>query len=106
MLDIIGGGIGGLTTAVALGQKGISYRIYEQATEMRPVGAGIILANNAMQIYDELGLRKEIEQAGNPISFLKITTPQLNPLSKIDLSFFEHKYGVKNVAIQIGRAHV
>ena len=50
MIDIIGGGIGGLTTAVALGQKGISYRIYEQATEMRPVGAGIILANNAMQV--------------------------------------------------------
>ncbi|MEM7512048.1 MAG: FAD-dependent monooxygenase [Bacteroidota bacterium] len=102
MIDIIGGGIGGLTTAVALGQKGIPYRVFEQAAQLKPLGAGIILANNAMQVYDKLGLRKEIEQAGNPISFLKITTPQLNPLYKVDLSFFEHKYGVKNVAIHRG----
>ncbi|MEM6766854.1 MAG: FAD-dependent monooxygenase [Bacteroidota bacterium] len=102
MIDIIGAGIGGLTTAVALGQKGFPYRIFEQTAKMRPVGAGIILANNAMQVYDKLGLRKEIEEAGNPISFLKITSPRLKPLSKVDLSFFEHKYGVKNVAIHRG----
>ncbi len=102
MVDIIGAGIGGLTTAVALGQRGIPYRIYEQASELRPVGAGIILANNAMQIYDKLGLKAEIEAAGYPISFLNVTTPSLKALSKVDLQYFEEKYGVKNTAIHRG----
>lgn len=103
MVDIIGAGIGGLTTAVALGQRGIPYRIYEQAAELRPVGAGIILANNAMQVYAKLGLKAEIEAAGNPISFLNVTTPSLQALSQVDLQYFEEKYGVKNTAIHRGK---
>ena len=41
-MDIIGAGIGGLTTAIALQQKGISTRIFEQAPQFKPVGAGIV----------------------------------------------------------------
>ena len=46
-IDIIGAGIGGLTTAIALEQKGIKIRIFERAEQIKPVGAGIILASNA-----------------------------------------------------------
>ena len=42
-VDIIGAGIGGLTTAIALQQKGIKVKIYEQTDELKPVGAGTIL---------------------------------------------------------------
>lgn len=99
VIDIIGAGIGGLTTAIALNQKGISTRIFEQTKKIKPVGAGIILANNAMQVYEKLGLRKEIEEQGNSISSMSITKANLSPLSKVDLSFFEKKYQVKNIAI-------
>lgn len=71
-IDIIGAGIGGLTTAIALEQKGIETRIFEQAEQIKIVGAGIILANNAMQVYEKLGLRKIIEENGNPISSINI----------------------------------
>ncbi|WP_109831983.1 FAD-dependent monooxygenase [Reichenbachiella versicolor] len=101
-IDIIGAGIGGLTTAIALEQKGITTRIFEQADELAPVGAGIILANNAMQIYEKLGLRTAIEEKGNPISSMNITSMDLKSLSKVDLSYFEQKYGVKNIAIHRG----
>ena len=37
-IDIIGAGIGGLTLALALEQKGIKYRVYEEANEIKPVG--------------------------------------------------------------------
>jgi 2-polyprenyl-6-methoxyphenol hydroxylase-like FAD-dependent oxidoreductase len=102
-ITIVGAGIGGLTTAIALQQKGFKIRIYEQAEQLKPVGAGIILANNAMQVYKKLGLQKVIEENGNPISSLKITKQNLRPLSKIDLTHFEQKNNVKNIAIHRGK---
>ena len=102
IINIIGAGIGGLTTAVALQQKKIEAQIYEQSAIMKPVGAGILLANNAMQVYDRLGLRGELEDAGNAIAILKVVDHQLRPYSTIDLQRFEKKYGVKNIAIHRG----
>lgn len=102
IIDIVGAGIGGLTTAIAIEQKGFKARIFEQSKELKPVGAGIILANNAMQVYEKLGLRKEIEENGNPISSLNITKANLDPISKVDLSYFEKKHKVKNIAIHRG----
>ena len=103
IIDIIGGGIGGLTTALALEQKGFKVRIFEQAEEIKPVGAGIIMANNAMQVYQKLGLREQIEKNGNHISSMNITKADLNPISKVDLSYFEKKHHVKNIAIHRGK---
>ncbi len=102
-MDIIGAGIGGLTTAIALQQKGIATRIFEQAPKFKPIGAGIVLASNAMQVYQKLGLAKEIAAAGIPISTMHLTTPQLTAFSKIDLSHFENKYNIKNIAIHRGK---
>jgi len=102
-IDIIGSGIGGLTTAIALKRKGIQSRVYEQAKEIMPVGAGIILANNAMQVYEKLGLREKIEKCGNPISFMNITDPKLRAISNVDLKYFEEKYQVQNIAIHRGK---
>lgn len=101
-IDIIGAGIGGLTTAIALEQKGIKTRIFEQTKELMPVGAGIILASNAMQVYEKFGLRKEIEDQGNYVSAICITKANLRPISKVDLTYFEKKHRVKNVAIHRG----
>ncbi|MEO0895040.1 MAG: FAD-dependent monooxygenase [Bacteroidota bacterium] len=98
-IDIIGGGIGGLTTAIALKKKGFTVKVYEQAKEMKPLGAGIILANNAMQVYQKLGLADTIKTAGNPVSRMEITKANLKPISIVNLKPFERKYGVENIAI-------
>lgn len=102
IINIIGAGIGGLTTALTLKQKGLNVNIYESSVEIKPVGAGIILANNAMQVFKKLGMQNKIEKAGNRISFMKITDKLLKPLSVVDLSEYEQKYGVHNIAIHRG----
>ena len=38
---IVGGGIGGLTTALALRRKGFDVAVFEQADELREIGAGL-----------------------------------------------------------------
>ncbi|HEV8145357.1 MAG TPA: FAD-dependent monooxygenase [Bryobacteraceae bacterium] len=53
---IIGGGIGGLTGAVALRKKGIDAEVYEKSPELREVGAGISLWPNAVKALRKLGL--------------------------------------------------
>ena len=53
---IAGGGIGGITTALALRQRGIEAQLFEQAEAFRQVGAGIQLSANATRILRALGL--------------------------------------------------
>ncbi len=101
-ITIIGAGIGGLTTALTLKQKGCRVTVYESASEIKPVGAGIVMANNAMQIFQKSGIEYRIEKAGNRVSSMKITDEKLNPISVMELSKFERKYGVHNVAIHRG----
>jgi len=61
---IIGGGIGGLTTAIALQRRGFSAEVYEAAPALRPVGKGIWVPTNAMQVMQRLGLDQKIAKAG------------------------------------------
>jgi len=98
-IAIVGAGIGGLSTALVLKQKGLPVTVYESTAEIKPVGAGIVMASNAMQIFQKLGVREKIENAGYRVSRMKITDEQLKNISTVDLAKFEQKYGVHNVAI-------
>jgi salicylate hydroxylase len=57
---IIGGGIGGLTAARALRERGIEVAIYESAPELREIGAGVALGPNAMKVLRALGLEDAV----------------------------------------------
>jgi salicylate hydroxylase len=60
---IIGGGIGGLTTALALRQAGAEVRVYEAAAELREIGAGVSLHPNAMRVLRAAGVEGEVRAA-------------------------------------------
>jgi 2-polyprenyl-6-methoxyphenol hydroxylase-like FAD-dependent oxidoreductase len=53
---IIGGGIGGLTAAIALHKRGVDAQVYERSVAMGEVGAGIALWPNAVKALRKLGL--------------------------------------------------
>ena len=59
---IAGAGIGGLTTALALLKRGIDVDLYEQAAELREVGAGLQLSANGSRVFYELGLAKSLRE--------------------------------------------
>ncbi|WP_295549254.1 FAD-dependent monooxygenase [uncultured Pseudacidovorax sp.] len=58
---IAGGGIGGLTAALALLQRGFSVQVYEQARQLGEVGAGLQLSANTNRVLFALGLRNALE---------------------------------------------
>lgn len=98
-ISIIGAGIGGLTTALFLKSDGFEIKVFESASEIKPVGAGIIMANNAMQIYKKIGIDKKIQTLGNKVTHVNITHSDLKIISAVSLDIFEKKYGVYNLAI-------
>ena len=59
-IAIIGAGMGGLTLAAALNQRGIEARIYEQAKGFVRLGAGIQMSPNAMRVLRGIGLEPRI----------------------------------------------
>ena len=64
-IAIIGGGIGGLTAALALQQSGFECEVFEQAPALLEVGAAIALWPNAMRVLEQLNLTQKIlERAG------------------------------------------
>jgi 2-polyprenyl-6-methoxyphenol hydroxylase-like FAD-dependent oxidoreductase len=63
-IAIIGGGIGGLTAAVALARKGLAAEVYEQAPALEEVGAGVGLWPNAMTALEPIGLSGKVARLG------------------------------------------
>ena len=64
-IQIIGGGIGGLTAALALRQAGFEPEVFEQAPVLLEVGAAIAIWPNAMRVLDRLQLAEKIcDRAG------------------------------------------
>ncbi|WP_198378320.1 flavin-dependent oxidoreductase [Neoroseomonas rubea] len=61
---IAGGGIGGLTAALALHEAGIEVEVFEAASEIRPLGVGINVLPHAMRELTELGLQDRVAGAG------------------------------------------
>jgi 2-polyprenyl-6-methoxyphenol hydroxylase-like FAD-dependent oxidoreductase len=57
---IIGGGIGGLAAAIALEQAGWHVEVFEQASELREVGAGLTIWTNGVVALRGLGLEDEV----------------------------------------------
>jgi len=59
---IVGGGIGGLSAALSLLKRGVDVEVYEQAAELREVGAGIQVSSNGTRVLYALGLEEALKQ--------------------------------------------
>lgn len=96
---IIGGGIAGLTTAIAMEQAGIDFTVYEAAPELKPYGAGIWMAPNAMQVFDKIGVKEAVIEAGTELKKVDITDEKLNLIHALNLKKIKAKFGSSIVAV-------
>lgn len=105
-IAIVGGGIGGLTTAALLQQLGISVQIYEQATRFARVGAGIQQSPNAMKIIRRLGLEEHLREIANePRAFYSRVWDTGEVTNELPLDLYEQRFGAPYLLLHRGDLH-
>ena len=65
---ILGGGIGGLSTAIALKQAGFEVDVYERHSKPSEIGAGIVCWPNASFVLEQLGVLDKIAKVAGSIN--------------------------------------
>lgn len=104
---IAGGGIGGLSAAIALAQRGIDTAVLERSTFTEESGAGIQLGPNATRVLRTLGVLEAIEPAAfrpeaiclfDGVSGRRLTTVPLKP-------YAETRYGAPYLTLHRADLH-
>lgn len=99
---ISGGGVGGLTLALKLAQRGVNVTVAERLTSKTPAYKGELLQPKSMQIFDGLGLFEEIEERSNEIKVLDMlelsSTLAVRDQSFLDYSVLPGKYNAAYMA--------
>jgi len=97
---ILGAGVGGLTTAIALRQKGFeNIAIYEQRKTATTIGAGIVLWANASKILDKLHLLTEVQRIGGQIKQMERWTDKEEFLGSINVSTIDSAIGANSYSV-------
>src|SRR5690606_7123301 len=91
---IVGGGIAGLSTAIALQQEGFHVKILERTRELKEVGAGLGLGANAWKGLELLGVTNALKDKCNPIKSTKFLNHKGKRISEVQMERLNEKYGV------------
>lgn len=102
---IIGAGIAGLTAAIALRQKGLEPQVFEAAPHLRPVGAGLGLAANAIRALKALGIEKDILARGRFLEGLGFYDQRQRLISRLDTGKISRAIGEDNFTIHRADLH-
>lgn len=104
-IAITGGGIAGLCAAIVLQRAGIPYTVYEAAPEIKPVGAGIALAANAMKALAVLDMEPAIMAKGRLLDAFTIKDSKGRIISHVDSRSVRERYGADNFTIHRADLH-
>ncbi len=103
---VVGGGIGGLSTALALAKVGLQTRVLEQAPRFGEVGAGLQMAPNATRILRDWGLLDEVIEMGvTPRRLVMRDAMDGRELTMLDLVDAQERYGAPYVVLHRSDLH-
>lgn len=103
---IIGGGVAGLTAGIGLRQLGREFIVFEQAKELKGIGAGFGLAANAMQALELLGLKNDVEKIGFYTNSFNILDQHGRILLAPDTKKLSSQYNQDNFTIHRADLHL
>lgn len=104
---IIGGGIGGMATALALANVGRDVHLMEQAAEFGEVGAGIQIGPNVMRMFDRLRVLEQINEiAFFPENLILRDAIDANEVTRLPLDrSFRDRFGYPYATIHRADLH-
>jgi 3-hydroxybenzoate 6-monooxygenase len=101
---VIGGGIGGLTAALALSRQGRRVHVLEKAADFEEIGAGLQLAPNALHVLDRLNVLQDLaKHAVYPSRLVWMDAILGSRITAVDLGdAFRHRYGQPYIVMHRG----
>ena len=94
---VVGGGIGGLSTANALVRRGLDVTLFEQVDTLREVGTGLSLFPNGRRQLERMGLKGALAQVGakiGDVSVYRMDGSLVGPIPTTDSSGWNGVYGM------------
>jgi salicylate hydroxylase len=99
-IAIVGGGIGGLATALALERRGAEVIVCEQSPALSEIGAGLNLTPNAIKALRALGVEDEVNAIASGSEFLNIRSWKSGRyISRMRRGDFRQKFGAPNLSV-------
>lgn len=102
---IIGGGIAGLSAAIALKRIGIEAKVIEASNQFKPVGSGLSLAANAMQALQHLQIADDVIKKGRELKAFTIYNEQGKIINRTNTDPENSKWGISNFTIHRADLH-
>jgi 2-polyprenyl-6-methoxyphenol hydroxylase-like FAD-dependent oxidoreductase len=90
---IAGGGIGGLTAAIALARRGVVAPVFDAMPDMAEVGAGIGVPANALQALGRLNLSDAFQSAGCEIKRIELRDVHAGLIRSMNLDAVKQRFG-------------
>lgn len=96
---VIGGGIGGLTAAIALHRLGIDVSVHERTAGPSEIGAGISMWGNAVRVFDALGVGESIRSIGERLRDGEMRLASGRVQSSMDMLALDAQLGVTSLLV-------
>ncbi|WNV88895.1 FAD-dependent monooxygenase [Umezawaea sp. Da 62-37] len=96
---VVGAGIGGLVTAVALRRVGIEVEVYERALEPRAAGTGLSIMSNAVAALRGHGIELALEDRGRAIESFRLNTFDGRPIRAVPVKSIGDRLGAPSVCV-------
>lgn len=93
---IVGGGIGGLALAIAMQRRGYAVNVFENAPHIKPLGAGLGLAANAVKALSSIGISDDVLAKGKVMQKMVIKSQEGKMLSVTDSEEITKRFGMIN----------
>jgi 2-polyprenyl-6-methoxyphenol hydroxylase-like FAD-dependent oxidoreductase len=100
---IIGAGIGGLSTAIALRKIGMDVKVFENKQDLIFAGAGLGIGANAVWALQQLAVGNQVLQIGKALDELRILTPAGKILQCTDTAAISPEFGPYNITVERGK---